>query len=71
MCYYLLDDLKARKLASQLELKYTGTLGIIHRAKQDGIIEKVKPLLDEILKTDFRVSKKIINEILFLNGERE
>ncbi len=35
----LLDDLKARKLATQLKLKITGTLGIIHKAKQLGIIE--------------------------------
>ena len=67
----LLDDLKARKLASKLDLKYTGTLGIIQRAKREGKIEKVKPLLDEILKTDFRVSEKIINEILLINNESE
>jgi len=30
----LLDDLKARKLASKLKLKYTGTLGVLHKAKQ-------------------------------------
>lgn len=29
----LLDDLKARKLASKLNLRFTGTLGIIHKAK--------------------------------------
>ena len=30
----LLDDLKARKLAMKLNFKITGTLGIIHKAKQ-------------------------------------
>ena len=30
----LLDDLKARKLATRLHLKITGTLGVIHKAKQ-------------------------------------
>lgn len=39
----LLDDLKARKLANQLKLKFTGTLGIVHKAKQIGLIDKVKP----------------------------
>ena len=29
----LLDDLKARKLASRLKFKITGTLGVIQRAK--------------------------------------
>ena len=65
----LLDDLKARKLAKRLNLKMTGTLGIIHRAKQKGIIEKVKPLINRLISTDFRISKKIIKEILIMNNE--
>src|SRR5690606_4335064 len=36
----LLDDLKARKLATRLNLKITGTLGIIHKAKQMALIDK-------------------------------
>ena len=65
----LLDDLKARKLAARLKLKITGTLGIIHRAKQMAIINKVKPFIDKLLMTDFRVSENIIEEILRLNNE--
>ena len=65
----LLDDLKARKLATKLNLKYTGTLGIITKAKNKGLIEKVKPVLDKIQKTDFRISEKILKEILLLNDE--
>ena len=65
----LLDDLKARKLAKRLNLKYTGTLGIIHKAKQMSMIDKVKPLIDLLLKTNFRISDKIIDEILTLNNE--
>lgn len=67
----LLDDLKARKLASKLGLKFTGALGIIHRAKQEGLIDRIKPLLDEIVNTDFRISEKVINELLLINGEGE
>lgn len=65
----LLDDLKARKLASQLKFRFTGTLGIIHKAREMSIIEKVKPLIDKLLATDFRVSENIIEEILKLNNE--
>lgn len=65
----LLDDLKARKLATRLNLKITGTLGIIHKAKQMSIIEKVKPLIYKLLKTDFRISDKIVKEILTMNNE--
>ena len=65
----LLDDLKARKLATRLKFKITGTLGIIYRAKQMAIIDKVKPLIDKLLITDFRVADIIVEEILRLNNE--
>lgn len=65
----LLDDLKARKLAVRLNLKITGTLGIIHKAKQMSVIDKVKPYIDLLLKTDFRISERIIEELLNLNNE--
>ncbi len=65
----LLDDLKARKLAIRLKFKVTGTLGVIHKAKQLSIIDKVKPLIDKLLLTDFRVADNIIDEILKLNNE--
>jgi predicted nucleic acid-binding protein len=65
----LLDDLKARKLATQLHLKITGALGIIHKAKQMSLINEVKPYIDKLLKTNFRISEKIIDEILKINNE--
>jgi predicted nucleic acid-binding protein len=65
----LLDDLKARKLATRLKFKITGTLGVINRAKQMSLIGKVKPLIDKLLLTDFRVADNVIKEILKLNNE--
>jgi len=65
----LLDDLKARKLAKKLNLNFTGALGVIHKAKQEGVIKKVKPLIDKLIRTNFRISEKIINEILRINDE--
>ena|SRR5690625_3630217 len=65
----LLDDLKARKLAIQLKFRITGALGVIHKAKQMTIINEVKPLIDKLLLTDFRIADNIIAEILRLNNE--
>lgn len=65
----LLDDLKARKLATRLKFKITGALGVIHKAKQMSLIEEVRPLIDKLLLTDFRVADNIIEEILKLNNE--
>lgn len=33
------------------------------------IIDKVKPLIDKLLSTDFRVDDNVIKEILKLNNE--
>lgn len=52
----ILDDFKARKIAEQLGLPYTGTIGIIIKAKLQGIIQTIKPILSKIKQTDFRLS---------------
>lgn len=65
----ILDDLKARKLAKRLDLKYTGTLGVINKAKALGVISKIKPLLDGLQKTDFRISENVVRDLLQRNGE--
>jgi predicted nucleic acid-binding protein len=58
-CTIILDDYKARKIAQQLGLTFTGTVGIIIKAKLNGIIPSIKPLLEKIKKTDFRLSAEI------------
>ncbi len=65
----ILDDQKARKLAKKLKLTISGTLGVISKAKKLGLISEVRPLLDEIRKTDFRLSKELIQKFLKLNNE--
>jgi predicted nucleic acid-binding protein len=65
----LLDDLKARKLATRLKFKITGALGVLHKAKQMSLIDNVKPLIDKLLLTDFRVADNVVKEILKLNNE--
>jgi len=55
----ILDDSKARKIANQLGLIYTGTIGIIVKAKLLGIIPSIKPVLSKIKETDFRLSSEI------------
>lgn|SRR5690554_3252783 len=59
-----IDDLKARKIAISLEIKITGSLGILIKAKEKGYIKQLKPILKKIEKTDFRISENIIKLIL-------
>ncbi len=55
----ILDDYKARKIAEQLNLSFTGTIGVIVKAKLMGIILSVKPLLNKIKQTNFRLTDDI------------
>jgi predicted nucleic acid-binding protein len=55
----IIDDNKGRKLAKSLELNFTGTLGILVKAKKEGIIPLLKPILEQIEQTDFRISNKL------------
>lgn len=55
----ILDDYKARKIAKQLGITFTGTLGVIIKAKLKKIIPSIKPLLDKIKQTNFRLSAEI------------
>jgi predicted nucleic acid-binding protein len=65
----ILDDLKGRKLASQLNLKYTGTLGVLILARQKGIIPLLKPYFEKIKETDFRIAPDLLQKILEELGE--
>ncbi len=52
----ILDDLQARILAEQLGILITGTIGVIVKAKLNGIIPSIKPLLSKIKQTNFRIT---------------
>lgn len=60
----LIDDLKGRKIAEKLNLNFSGTFGLLLKAKQLGIIKSIKPILDKIRLTNFRFSDKLFSEIL-------
>lgn len=63
-CLLILDDYKARRLASSLELKFTGTFGVLLEAKLSGHLPSIRPILDKIKRTDFRLSLELERKIL-------
>lgn len=65
----ILDDYKARKLAESLGIQNIGTIGIIIKAKRQGVIESIKPFLQKIRQTDFRISEEIEKRALEESGE--
>lgn len=65
----ILDDKKARRVAQQLKLKVIGTVGMLLRAKNQGVITEIKPLLTELVQAEFRITNAILQEALRLSGE--
>lgn len=60
----ILDDYKARKVAENLGLEITGTIGVIIIAKKRGYIGSIKPYLEKIRSTNFRLSEEIEKQAL-------
>jgi len=65
----IVDDLKGRKLAKRMNLNVMGTLGMLLKAKQRGVIPLIKPYIDRIQETDFRISQEIIDYVIEQAGE--
>ncbi|MFN4145847.1 MAG: DUF3368 domain-containing protein [Runella sp.] len=68
-CIVVLDDDKGRKLAEKFNIKYTGTLGVLVRAKILGIIPELRPIIEKIKKTNFRINQQLLEIVLKKAGE--
>jgi predicted nucleic acid-binding protein len=68
-CLLIIDDLKARKTAQKLGLKVIGTLGLLVDAKLKGNIPSIKPFLEKIKQTNFRISNQLENLLLDFANE--
>lgn len=66
----LLDENLGRFHAKHIGLKVTGTIGILLKAKENGIIETVEPILNELLQKGIWLSQKLIIKILEKASEK-
>lgn len=60
----ILDDIKARRLASDLSIGFTGTLGVLVEAKKSGHISSLENTLLRIKKTNFYMSAELEEKLL-------
>lgn len=60
----VIDEIKVRKAAKEMGIQVTGSLGVLIAAKYKGHIKAVKPIIDKIHKTNFRISKELIDRVL-------
>jgi predicted nucleic acid-binding protein len=65
----VLDDALARRVAHTLNLKLTGTLGILIDAKRMGIISSVEPWLNRLQALRFHLAQHTRVAVLRLAGE--
>jgi hypothetical protein len=65
----ILDERLGRLHAEALELAFTGTLGILLRAKVEGRIPRIEPLLEDLDRLGFRLSARTRAAVLKQAGE--
>ncbi len=66
----LVDEKRGRRIAVSMGLRVTGLLGIIATAKRVGLIDEVKPILDDLIqRARFWIGPKLYAEVLTEVGE--
>lgn len=69
--FVVLDDLPARRVADRHGLAVIGSLGLLVRAKDSGLIEKVRSIMDDMVAWRLFVSPQLYQAILIAASEGE
>ena len=67
----LLDENKGRKKAKAIGLTVKGTVGILQEAKEEDLIDLIKPLLMQLRDNGMHLSESLINNALQDAGEAD
>jgi predicted nucleic acid-binding protein len=65
----IMDEKLGRFHAKHADLKVTGIIGVLIKAKKLGLIPMLKPLLFELIEKNVWIGDKLMNEILSKAGE--
>jgi predicted nucleic acid-binding protein len=65
----VIDDGLARRYAGHLGVRFTGTAGVLVKAKQRGLLAAVAPVLDRLAALRFRLDAQTRSAVLRLVGE--
>ena len=67
--WVLMDERKGRRKLAQLNQQKIGTLGILLKARQSGLLSALKPELELLRQNGFSIGQQIVDEILHQVGE--
>ena len=67
----VIDEKIGREYAKQNNLNLTGTLGILIKAKNKGLIKAIKLLIDEMQNKGVWLNDKLIKSVLKITGENK
>ena len=67
----ILDDQLARRLADLHALQYTGTLGVLVKAKRAGCISSVAAVVTALREKGMWLTSSVVEDVLRLSGEVE
>ena len=65
----IIDEIKGRRAAKEMGIPVTGSLGVLIAAKSKGHLKAVKPIINKIQKTNFRISEELIERVLIKVNE--
>lgn len=65
----IIDDNAAKKTAKYLGLSVTGTMGVLLRAKREGYLTEIAPIVEELRGNGFYISDNLAEMILEQAGE--
>lgn len=67
--YLLIDERKGRAMCSQLDIHIIGSLGILLLAKQQGLIQNIKPLILKLKHSPVFFDELLLKKVLIMADE--
>lgn len=67
----IIDDGLARRYADVLRVRFTGTAGVLARAKREGLLDAVAPVFDRLAALRFRLDAQTRAAVLRQVGEEK
>jgi predicted nucleic acid-binding protein len=70
IAHVCIDEWKGRRMALAVGLEVTGVLGLLGKAKREGVISEVKPYIDRAVESGIRYHTELIRQFLAAMDER-